>query len=175
MNPKTIIVLAVALLLTNPFKALTQNLNTAGNASIESAIDELKNENKKLSEKNAELENRLNQIEKDLSQCCMSFQSAIGSRQSAHISSLEIARLEQNTPNPFKEKTAIRYYIPTGASSAFIKIYSLFGSELLSFPVTLKGFGQIEFSGKTLSAGTFTYILIVDGKAMDTKQMVLTK
>ena len=83
MQSKTIAVLAIAILAaTNPFKTLAQNKNSAensgantvtGNVSIERTIDELKNENKKLSEKNAELENRLNQIEKDLSQCCMSY------------------------------------------------------------------------------------------------------
>ena len=29
--------------------------------------------------------------------------------------------------------------------------------------------------GKTLSAGTYIYMLIVDGKVVDKKQMVLTK
>jgi hypothetical protein len=185
MKLKTTAILAIAMLAAaSQFKSLAQSQNISrysgtsnetGNASIERALDELKNENKKLNEKNAALENRLNQVEKDLSQCCMSYKLSVVSHQPPVENLNGLPRLEQNTPNPFKEKTVIKYYVPTNAASAFIKIYSFFGSELLSFPLAAKGFNQIEFSGKTLSAGIFAYILFVDGKAVDTKQMVLTK
>ena len=183
MFTKTITVLAIAIFAAAcPFNSFAQrkliDVSTPvkaepDNASIENDISELRNENKILSEKNTELENRLNQIEKDLAQCCL--KSGVRSSGFGENNSADIANLEQNTPNPFKEKTVIKYYIPSKSTEAFIKIYSLFGSELLSFSLSSKGFGEIEFSGKTLSAGTFTYILIVDGKAVDTKQMVLTK
>ena len=185
MFTKTITVLAMAIVTVSfPFNSFAQrkviDVNTSvkavpANSSVESAIEELKSENQILTEKNSELESRLNQIEKDLAQCCMSYKLGGNSLKSGEKNNIEGAKLEQNTPNPFKEKTVIRYYVPSASAEASIKIYSVFGSELLSFPLSSKGFGEIEFSGKTLSAGTFTYILIVDGKAVDTKQMVLTK
>ncbi len=184
MQTKTIMVLAIAMLTTaQPFKAAAQSRNsnnssayeTISNVLIESRIDELINENKKLAEKNEALENRLNQIERDLSQCCMSFKQIVSGRQSAEMGSADEARLEQNTPNPFREKTVIKYYVPLHASEASIKIYSIFGSELLAFPLSSKGSGQVEFAGKTLSAGTYTYILVVDGKAVDSRRMVLIR
>lgn len=83
--------------------------------------------------------------------------------------------LEQNQPNPFSENSVIKYYIPQNAGSGVIKIYAPDGSEIKSIPVSTKGFGQTEISGNVLSAGTYSYILFVDGKVADTKQMIITK
>ncbi len=177
MKSKTFIMLVFAIIIaTIQFKTQAQTIANT-NISIENSLEEIKNENIRLREKNAELENRLTQIEKDLSQCCLNYHEGERSekRQSSEINNIEFAKLEQNTPNPFRDRTVIRYYIPTAASEAAIKVYSVFGSELLSFPLGARGLGQVEFSGKTLSAGTFTYILIVDGKAVDIKQMILTR
>ena len=85
------------------------------------------------------------------------------------------AKLEQNIPNPFSENTVIRFYVPQNAVSAVVKIYSLDGTELKSFQISTKGLGSVEISGKTFSSGTYTYMLIVNGKVVDTKQMILSK
>lgn len=177
MKSKTFNMLVFAIIITIiPFKTHAQS-TVNSSVSIESSLIEIRKENTWLREKNAELENRMAQIEKDLSQCCLNYQQAKESdrKQASDLNNSVFAKLEQNTPNPFKDKTVIRYYIPTKTSEAFIKIYSIFGNELLSFPLRERGLGQVEFSGKTLSAGIFTYILIIDGKAVDTKQMVLTR
>ncbi|MEP7168353.1 MAG: tail fiber domain-containing protein [Bacteroidota bacterium] len=83
--------------------------------------------------------------------------------------------LSQNSPNPFKEKTVIKFYISENAGSGLIKIYAPGGSEIKSIPVSAKGFGETEISADALSAGTYNYMLFVDRKVMDTKQMVVTK
>ena len=76
---------------------------------------------------------------------------------------------------PFNIKTTIRCYIPQSVSKAVIKIYSLNGEELRSFVVSSKGINQIEIEGGALASGTCNYLLIADGKTIDTKQMILTK
>jgi trimeric autotransporter adhesin len=83
--------------------------------------------------------------------------------------------LYQNNPNPFTEKTTIAYYIPQTVTSAVIKVYSLAGVELKSVNISDKGLGYFEIKAGELSAGTYTYMLIADGKTVDTKQMVITK
>ncbi len=83
--------------------------------------------------------------------------------------------LYQNSPNPFKESTIIKYYIPQEVNSAIISIYDLNGKLLKTIPLTEKGEGSIEIGGGDLYAGLFNYTLIVDGKLIDTKRMVLTK
>ncbi len=83
--------------------------------------------------------------------------------------------LYQNSPNPFKETTVIKYYVPQKVTSAVISIYDLNGKLLKTIPLTEKGESSIEIVGGDLYPGLFNYALIVDGKLIDTKRMVLTK
>lgn len=83
--------------------------------------------------------------------------------------------LEQNSPNPFSEKTVVNYHIPSTAQSAEIKIYSTEGKELSSYMLTISSEGQIEIIGNKLAPGIYNYALVVDGKTIESKQMILTK
>jgi hypothetical protein len=87
----------------------------------------------------------------------------------------EKAILEQNAPNPFKEKTTINYHIPSNVKNAVVKIYSLNGDEIKIINVNGTGKGSVEVNGGSFAAGTYTYQLILDGKTIDTKLMVITK
>jgi hypothetical protein len=113
-------------------------------------------------------------MENAISQCCTSYETTLSDRESQK-GNAEKALLEQNVPNPFSEKTIIKFYVPQNTAKAFIKIYALDGSEVKSIPVSVKGFGETEISGSSLTTGTYTYMLMVDGKVADTKQMILTK
>ncbi|MCL2039791.1 MAG: tail fiber domain-containing protein [Bacteroidetes bacterium] len=83
------------------------------------------------------------------------------------------ALLYQNNPNPFSEKTEIKFYVPESSSNAFICIYDMTGSELMKLNVT-KGYASVTINGSQLKAGMYLYSLIVDGKEVDTKRMILT-
>lgn len=131
--------------------------------NLQTSVSSLQNEN-------ALLKSRLENSENALAQCCTSYKPLTG-----NSAAEEIAKLEQNSPNPFNEKTIITCYIPQSASKAILKIYSLTGEEIKSIPVNTKGVNELEITANTLSAGTYNYILIVDGKSIDTKQMILTK
>jgi hypothetical protein len=121
------------------------------------AVQEL---NAELQKRNAELTARIELLER---------KSGIENAQG------QTSLLEQNNPNPFSVTTMIKYTIPASALKAQIKIFAADGSEVKSIPVSEKGRGQTEISAGTLSSGTYTYMLLVDGKVVDTKQMVLTK
>jgi hypothetical protein len=129
------------------------------NEELKSEVGSLKSENEKLTQRIEKLETMLLTKENSLP---------------LNPSITSSSSLEQNTPNPFSDNTVIRFYVPQNAKSAVVKIYALDGSELKIISVSTKGIGQTEISGKTLSAGTYTYMLLVDGKVVDTKQMVLT-
>jgi len=120
----------------------------------------------------SELKNVVKKLEDALSQCCTNYEQKTISTNNPTPGA---ARLEQNVPNPFSESTTIKFYIPQNAAGALISIYSYDGLEIKSIPVAGKGFGQVEISGRTLSAGVYSYVLILDGKVMDTKQMILSK
>lgn len=81
--------------------------------------------------------------------------------------------LYQNTPNPFDESTTIKYSIKSMNSSAYIIVYDLNGRELNKTAV--EGDGNITIDGNTLTPGMYLYSLVVDGVAVDTKRMVLSK
>ncbi len=82
------------------------------------------------------------------------------------------ASLEQNQPNPFNQTTIIRYKIPQGAN-AQIMIYDAKGSLVKSLRATESGQAQVNAS--ELSAGSYTYTLMINGKSAGSKKMVLTR
>lgn len=113
-------------------------------------------------------------MELALSQCCTSYQNShAGVREGS--ATPDLARLEQNIPNPFSENTTIRYYLPFSTNSAVLKIYSIDGTEVRSVAITSKGYNEITLAGKTLPAGTYTYMLIADHAVVDSRQMILSK
>jgi hypothetical protein len=84
------------------------------------------------------------------------------------------AKLYQNNPNPFTDNTEIKFYIPENSSSAMICIYDLNGSQIMRFDLRDKGYSSLTVRGRELKAGMYIYALLVDGKEIDTKRMILT-
>jgi hypothetical protein len=83
--------------------------------------------------------------------------------------------LFQNTPNPFSEKTEIKYFIPINATQASIYIYNMNGIQLKEYKITNRENGSITIEGSQFEAGMYLYTLIVDKKELETKRMILTK
>lgn len=86
-----------------------------------------------------------------------------------------LAKLYQNTPNPFNQSTEIRYDLPLETSQAFIYIYDMSGLQIAAYNITKLGIGSITIHAGNLQAGMYLYSLIADGQIIDTKQMILTK
>jgi len=87
---------------------------------------------------------------------------------------ISTAKLYQNNPNPFNENTEIKYYVPEDASEAMICIYDLTGSQIVRFDLRQKGYSSLTVRGRELKAGMYIYALLVDGKEIDSKRMILT-
>ena len=84
------------------------------------------------------------------------------------------SKLFQNAPNPFTEKTVIKYVIPENAQKASILIFNMQGTLMKSYD-NLSNNGELTINGGELEAGMYMYSLIVDGKEIDTKKMILSK
>jgi hypothetical protein len=84
--------------------------------------------------------------------------------------------LFQNVPNPFNSVTAINYRLGDNVKSAKICIYNLTGKQLQCYnlPAT-SGENTIEIRASLLQSGLYLYSLIVDGRLIDTKRMILTE
>src|SRR6266496_252199 len=71
------------------------------------------------------------------------------------------ATLEQNQPNPFNQSTVIRYHLPQGTSGQ-INLYDANG--MLVQTLKANESGQAVINGNDLSAGTYSYTLVANGK-----------
>jgi hypothetical protein len=88
---------------------------------------------------------------------------------------LPIAKLEQNIPNPFKNDTKIAFELPNKFSEAFINVYALDGKQLKSYPLFAGQNGSVTINGNELYPGMYLYALIIDGREIATKKMILTE
>lgn len=80
--------------------------------------------------------------------------------------------LEQNTPNPVKGITTIRYNMPN--KNAQLNVTD--GSGKLIKQIQLnEGAGSVNIDCSSLSAGTYYYSIVADGKIPGNKKMVVVK
>ena len=82
--------------------------------------------------------------------------------------------LYQNTPNPFKEQTTIRFSLADDAHDAAICIFDMTGKMLKKLPIS-SGETSVSVNGWELGEGMFLYTLMVNGREIDTKRMIITK
>ena len=108
-------------------------------------------------------------------------QASDGRAKAASRSTTDIAesfnsrnRLYQNTPNPFKEQTVIRFSLTNNVKDAAICIFDMTGKTIKKLPVS-SGMESVSIGGYELGEGMFLYSLIVNGQEIDTKKMVISK
>ena len=82
--------------------------------------------------------------------------------------------LYQNTPNPFKEQTVIRFSLADDARDASVCIFDMTGKTLKKLPIS-SGMESVSVGGYELGEGMFLYSLIVNGQVIDTKRMIISK
>jgi hypothetical protein len=85
------------------------------------------------------------------------------------------ALLEQNIPNPFSNTTSIGYTLPQKFANAQIVITDKSGKILKTVSVSGSGKSSLTVNASILAAGAYQYSLMIDGRMIDTKQMVLAK
>jgi len=92
-----------------------------------------------------------------------------------HVELNNMARLEQNSPNPFSESATISYYLPEKATDAAITIVDMKGTVVKTIPLQQKGEGRIVLQARELNAGVYTYYMTVDGITVNSYKMILTE
>ncbi len=133
----------------------------------EDRIARLERENRNLKQKNEDLEHRLDQLEILVQQLV---QNKTGHGNALSVSD---AQLMQNQPNPFSNSTNIPHFIPVTVKKAELLIADAAGRVLKSIVVESRGAGQTILDTHQLGGGIYFYTLILDGKNLDTKKMVL--
>jgi len=99
---------------------------------------------------------------------------SVTKQEASNTSKFSSAFLKQNTPNPFSKSSVISYFIPENVSKAQIVLTDMNGRLIKTFIAT-KGEGQINIGNDVLPAATYNYTLFIDGKKIDTKQMIITR
>ena len=82
--------------------------------------------------------------------------------------------LDQNNPNPFTENTVIKYSVPEDAGDAWLYVFDMQGAMLKQLRLDTK-LDRVILQGGDLKPGMYLYSLIVNGKEVDTKRMILSK
>jgi hypothetical protein len=146
------------------------------NEGLKDIVQEINNENQNLKAENENFESRITQLEKLITKQGIIINDVTTEelyKQSAIIENeTGAATLAQNVPNPFTGNTSIAYFVPETAQQAHIKIANANGVSLFMAEVRL-GNGVLEVDATQLTAGTYSYTLIVDSKVVDTKLMVI--
>lgn len=83
------------------------------------------------------------------------------------------AALYQNTPNPFSERTTIRFTLPENVQNSYICIFNMNGKLQKKIPVN-SSMDSIIISSYELSPGMYLYSLIIGGQEIDTKKMIIS-
>jgi hypothetical protein len=123
---------------------------------------------------NSELQEKLNNLEEGLAR--LEASGSTPTNTLSHSNSFHketgTTALQQNAPNPFSSSTTIRHQLPQG-SSGQINIYDVNGRLVMS--VTTGSPTHTIIDGGNLQAGTYTYSLLVNGKMIGTKKMIVLK
>lgn len=90
------------------------------------------------------------------------------------LSDVKTSSLGQNSPNPYHTNTTIEYAVANTAKSAVVQFFNNNGQVINSVNVNV-GKGQLNINTGDIPSGTYTYSLVIDGKVVDTKRMVITK
>ncbi len=130
------------------------------------SVKELDKEKTKQEEELALLKARFNKLGESIDTSGGNFKLKSQLPSSAYL-------LYQNSPNPFNTETQIKYDLKSTYSSANIFIFDLMGTLKKSYKLSDSN-GSIIIKSSELNAGMYLYSLIVDGKEIDTKRMLLT-
>jgi len=116
---------------------------------------------------------QIDQQQRQINDLKQMLQTSLASNQNSSTA-LSNAWLQQNTPNPFNQNTIIHCFVPSSVKQAQLIVYSLDGRQVKSFTLS-NGTNDINIAAGTLASGQYTYSLLIDGKSIDNKKMILTK
>jgi len=140
-------------------------------APLVKAVQELSEMNDRLQEQNDRMQEQINELKEEVDFLKISPRSATSSDL---IGDIPRAILYQNAPNPFSERTVIRFELPDKTVNAYIYVFSMQGALVKQLPINSNQ-SSITLNGSELSAGMYLYSLIVNGQEVDTKRMILTR
>ena len=84
-----------------------------------------------------------------------------------------IVSLSQNTPNPFNSETRIEMCVPITTTNAILYLHDLQGKLIKAINIIGRGTTFETIYGSGLQNGMYVYSLVIDGKIVGSKQMII--
>jgi cyclophilin family peptidyl-prolyl cis-trans isomerase len=81
----------------------------------------------------------------------------------------------QNSPNPFYGETKISFSIPSDSKQSDLFIYDMQGLMIKKIAINTIGEGVLTINSNELKSGMYLYSLVVDGKEIGTKRMIVVE
>lgn len=162
---------AMTYMLINSVKELKGQVDTKDETinKQQQQIDRLQNQMNLLFQKFDALDSRQQA-------CCTAAGSQSKITTGQQSTNLSSASLDQNVPNPpVNNATRIGYNIPKDAGKAELVFNDIYGRKIKSVNLSLMGKGILNVDTRELGTGTYSYTLLVDGKMIETKKMVVGK
>jgi hypothetical protein len=80
--------------------------------------------------------------------------------------------IEQNVPNPFSDRTSIRFQLALGVESATLSIFNLNGAFVRDYQLNSNS-GEIEILASEIGKGMYIYSLNQNGQEIVSKRMII--
>jgi hypothetical protein len=151
------------------------------NDSLTSNIDNMQIQIDQLVEAGASMGDQVQQLFSIIDLCCNSSDGSFrmsgtdgGDSEQIEVTLKDVQSivLEQNVPNPFAERTVINYFIPMAATKAEILFHNSLGQQIRNVNISDMGKGQINVFANDLSSGIYSYSLVIDGRIVESMQMI---
>ncbi|HTF17073.1 MAG TPA: LamG-like jellyroll fold domain-containing protein [Chryseolinea sp.] len=82
--------------------------------------------------------------------------------------------VEQNYPNPYNEETDVQIALPHSVNVARLLVHDATGRAIRSEVLTERGEFHMAISRRDMRAGLYVYSLVVDGKVIGARKMVIS-
>ena len=142
------------------------------------AVQELSDQNEDLKNQNDVMKSEIGNLKSEIEEMKKIIgypASGISNNTQQTINDERGASLEQNIPNPFNKTTTINYTLPRQYSPAKLIITDKTGKILREINISGTGKGSLQTDASAFASGAYQYSLMVNGKLISTKQMVLVK
>jgi hypothetical protein len=80
--------------------------------------------------------------------------------------------IEQNVPNPFSDRTSIKFQLAPGVESATLSIFNLNGTFIKDYPLNGNK-GEVEILASEIGKGMYIYSLNQNGQEIISKRMII--
>lgn len=117
-----------------------------------------------------ELNTELTQVRQDLEE--YKANDAVRSQIIQNSSSVNGYSIEQNVPNPFSDRTSIRFQLAPGVETATLSIFNLNGAFVRDYQLNGNA-GDVEILASEIGKGMYIYSLNQNGQEIISKRMIV--